>query len=335
MWIRRRFAVIAIPLVAACAMGTRGGRGFEEPGEGVGPRGIDQIPENAAPELPGPELEGPPDTATVDTLLGLTPEQATRYQAVRDTFMLATKPQRDSALARRDLMNARLDSGDRVAALFHAERLNRLGAWLKERQDAFEDELSSIFTSEQMQAYREWRKAQNARAKALAEEDSLRWIEAAVGNPRGSAARKTFVDAPNVVPLGVGSQAVRVGRTVYVAGQVAVDGTGDIVGAGDFAAQTEQAFANLKAVLAAADALPGDVVHLTVYVVDYDSGDLDVIRNAIAATFPGRHAPVTTVVGVESLAEVGLLIAVEAVAEQADSGLPLTPRQAPTPSRSH
>jgi len=294
----------------------------------MGPRRFNQsLPQNAAPELPGPEIEGPPDSATIDSVLHLTANEAARYETARDSFMLATKPQRDSALARRDLMNARLDAGDRVGAMFHAERLQRLGAWLKQRQDSFEDGLSSIFTSEQVQAYRDWRKAQDAQAKAEAEEDSLRWIEASVGNVRNTAVRKTFIASPNTASADVGSDAVRVGRTLYVASQLAVDSDGAIVGEGDLGAQADQAFSNLVAVLAAGNALPDDVVRLTIYVVDYEPDALEPIRRAIAQHFPGRHAPVTTVVGVQSLARPRALIAVEAVAEQTDNAVPI-PRRA-------
>src|SRR5260370_42540801 len=41
------------------------------------------------------------------------------------------------------------------------------------------------------------------------------------------------------------------GRTVFIAGQVALDQSGKIVGPHDFRAQTQQVFENLKAALAA------------------------------------------------------------------------------------
>jgi enamine deaminase RidA (YjgF/YER057c/UK114 family) len=329
---RRGLVLVTFPLIAACASGTggRGGGGeFGGPEAGeMGPRRFNQsLPQNAAPDLPGPELEGPPDSATIGPVLHLTATEAGSYETARDSFMLATKPQRDSALARRDLMNARLDAGDRVGAIFHAERLQRLGAWLKERQDAFENGLSSIFTSDQVQSYRDWRKAQDAQAKAEAEEDSLRWIEASVGNARNAAVRKTFVVSPKTASPEVGSQGVRVGRTLYLAAQLPIDSGGAIVGEGDLGAQADQAFANLVAVLAAGNALPDDVVRLTIYVVDYEPAALEPIRRVVAEHFPGRHAPVTTVVGVQSLAKPGALIAVEAVAERTDSSVPI-PRRA-------
>jgi len=58
-------------------------------------------------------------------------------------------------------------------------------------------------------------------------------------------------------------------KTVYVAGQVSQDENGDIVGAGDLAAQTEQALLNVLTVLEAAGATFADVATTTMYVVDW------------------------------------------------------------------
>ena len=48
---------------------------------------------------------------------------------------------------------------------------------------------------------------------------------------------------------------VRAGRPVYIAGQVALDPTGALVGADDIRAQTRQVFDNLRAALEREDAL--------------------------------------------------------------------------------
>jgi enamine deaminase RidA (YjgF/YER057c/UK114 family) len=56
-------------------------------------------------------------------------------------------------------------------------------------------------------------------------------------------------------------------KTIYVGGQNAVDPSGQIVGAGDIAAQTRQIFANLEAALGAAGAGLEHVVQWTIYVV--------------------------------------------------------------------
>ena len=57
-------------------------------------------------------------------------------------------------------------------------------------------------------------------------------------------------------------------KTVYVGGQNAVTGSGEIVGRGDIGAQTEQVFKNLQAALAAAGAQPEHVIKWSIYVVD-------------------------------------------------------------------
>ena len=57
--------------------------------------------------------------------------------------------------------------------------------------------------------------------------------------------------------------AVQGGRTIYVSGQVSVNAQGDIVGKGDFRAQTKQVHENLKTALAAVGATFDDVVKLT------------------------------------------------------------------------
>ena len=53
---------------------------------------------------------------------------------------------------------------------------------------------------------------------------------------------------------------VRGGRTVYISGQVPFDKAGNVVGAGDFAAQTTQVFENLKLALASVGATFDNVV---------------------------------------------------------------------------
>jgi 2-iminobutanoate/2-iminopropanoate deaminase len=47
------------------------------------------------------------------------------------------------------------------------------------------------------------------------------------------------------------AQGYRVGDLLFVSGQAAIDGNGQIVGVGDFDAQAEQVFANLERVLSA------------------------------------------------------------------------------------
>ena len=104
-------------------------------------------------------------------------------------------------------------------------------------------------------------------------------------------------------------------RTVYTAGQVAVDASGKLVGDGDLQVQSAQAFSNLRAVLDAAGASLSDVAHLRIYVVGMTPESLGpVVGGALEAV--GADFPVTaaTMIGVQSLIEPGALIEVEAVA---------------------
>lgn len=104
------------------------------------------------------------------------------------------------------------------------------------------------------------------------------------------------------------------GKMVFIAGQVAWDVKGEIVGKGDLRAQATQAYTNLKAALAAAGATTADVAKMNTYVVNFKSTDLSVIREVRSQFFPQENLPASTLVGVQALAMDGLLIEVEAIA---------------------
>ena len=102
-------------------------------------------------------------------------------------------------------------------------------------------------------------------------------------------------------------------RIVFVAGQVSEDAQGNLVGAGDLAAQARQAFANVGRALTAGGARPDQVTKITIFVVDYRADWLPAIEGGRAAVF-GDHKPADTLVGVAALAHPGCLIEVEAIA---------------------
>jgi enamine deaminase RidA (YjgF/YER057c/UK114 family) len=102
-------------------------------------------------------------------------------------------------------------------------------------------------------------------------------------------------------------------RLVFVAGQVAEDASGELVGPGDLAVQARQAFANLGRALAAGGARPDQVAKITIFVVGLQEDHLPVIEAGRAALF-GEHKPTDALIGVQTLAEAGRLIEVEAVA---------------------
>jgi len=104
------------------------------------------------------------------------------------------------------------------------------------------------------------------------------------------------------------------GRMVFVAGQVAFDKDGNLVGKGDLRAQADKALDNLVAALAAAGATAADVVKINTYVVNYKPADLAIVREARARFFGDQNPPASTLIGVQALAVEGLLIEIEAVA---------------------
>jgi len=116
------------------------------------------------------------------------------------------------------------------------------------------------------------------------------------------------------VPASYSQLAVATGsRLVFVAGQVADDRQGNLVGAGDLAVQARQAFANVGSALAAAGARPDQVARITIYVVHHRPEYLPAISEARIAVF-GDHKPTDVVLGVEALAHPELLIEVDAIA---------------------
>jgi len=96
--------------------------------------------------------------------------------------------------------------------------------------------------------------------------------------------------ATDAAPKAIGpySQAIATERFVFTAGQVALDPkSGDLVGR-TAAEQTEQVFANLKAVLAAAGTSLAQVVKTTVYLADM--ADFAQMNEVYAKHF-GAHKP--------------------------------------------
>lgn len=103
-------------------------------------------------------------------------------------------------------------------------------------------------------------------------------------------------------------------RTIYTAGQVAIDEYGKLVGGSDLALQTGQVMRNVGLALAAAGAGFDDVVKITTYVVNYKPEHRAVIGQARAPFFAGRTPPASTLVGVSALALPEWLIEIEAIA---------------------
>jgi enamine deaminase RidA (YjgF/YER057c/UK114 family) len=104
------------------------------------------------------------------------------------------------------------------------------------------------------------------------------------------------------------------GRTLYIAGQVAFNDQGEVVGKGDLRAQTRQVFENLRLALAGAGASFKDVVKWTTYVVNFKAEDLPVLREVRTEVLKDVTPPASTLVGVQALANPDFLIEIEAIA---------------------
>ncbi len=103
-------------------------------------------------------------------------------------------------------------------------------------------------------------------------------------------------DAPGAI--GAYSQAVKVGDTVYLSGQIPLDPATMEVVPGDVDAQIKQVFKNLSAVCVAAGGSLADVVKLTVYLTDL--GDFAKVNEAMAGFFEAPY-PARAAIGVAQL----------------------------------
>ena len=103
----------------------------------------------------------------------------------------------------------------------------------------------------------------------------------------------------------------RGGRTIYIAGQVAFDASGQVVGKGDLAAQTRQVFENLAIALKAAGASFSSVVKANYYM--RDASQVALVRE-IRSKYFTSELPASTLVEVSKLANPDLLIEIEVIA---------------------
>ena len=119
-------------------------------------------------------------------------------------------------------------------------------------------------------------------------------------------------------PLGQYSHIARAktSELVFIAGQVATDADGKVVGAGDFAAQCAQVFANIEAALRSVGAGWGNIVQFTTYLVhSQDIAGFAAYRaQAYPRMFPGGAYPPNTLLIVDRLVQEALLIEVQATA---------------------
>lgn len=126
---------------------------------------------------------------------------------------------------------------------------------------------------------------------------------------------KNYPVSPNLsTPRGYSHVVEATGKMVFVAGQIALDKEGKVVGLGDMKAQTRQVLENVTAALAAAGASWKDVVKANTYVVNLNADSIAAIREVRGDFFPADNPPASTLVGVTALAMDGLLIEIEVTA---------------------
>lgn len=120
---------------------------------------------------------------------------------------------------------------------------------------------------------------------------------------------------PASVPRPVAEYAMGVevsgGRTLYVAGQVALDADGKLVGEGDFRAQARQVLGNVQAIVEEAGGTMSDIVKMTTLLTDMSdyAAFCEVRSEYLKPPFPAA-----TLVEISSLVRPEWLLEVEAIA---------------------
>lgn len=99
-------------------------------------------------------------------------------------------------------------------------------------------------------------------------------------------------------------------RIIFIAGQLARDRHGNLVGKGDMRAQLRQVGENIKAALAAAGATLNDIVKTTTYVTDID----EFFKHVEVRMEYFGALPTSTTVEVRRLAHPDFLVEVEVMA---------------------
>jgi enamine deaminase RidA (YjgF/YER057c/UK114 family) len=119
-------------------------------------------------------------------------------------------------------------------------------------------------------------------------------------------------------PLGAYSHIARAkaSELLFIAGQLAVNEAGELVGKGDFAAQMRQVFDNLGRALGSEGLGFASVTKFTTYLVHSQDieGFMAVRKELFARIYPGGQYPPNTLLMVDRLVGEQFLIEVEAIA---------------------
>jgi reactive intermediate/imine deaminase len=101
------------------------------------------------------------------------------------------------------------------------------------------------------------------------------------------------------------------GKMIYIAGQLARDASGNIVGPGDMRAQLEQTFKNLDACLKAAGATWADVVKTNTFVTDYEAFSK---CREVRMRYFSIATPTSTTIQISRLAQPEAMVEIEMIA---------------------
>jgi enamine deaminase RidA (YjgF/YER057c/UK114 family) len=110
------------------------------------------------------------------------------------------------------------------------------------------------------------------------------------------------------------AQAVKVGDTIYVSGQVSHDETGKIVGVRDMEAQMRQAYTNIKKLLAQYGATMDNIVDEILFVTDMNTAFAAAVK-CRQDIFSGTPIVASTIVQIQRLAFPELMIEIRCVAK--------------------
>lgn len=119
------------------------------------------------------------------------------------------------------------------------------------------------------------------------------------------------VDFHRQVAIATGS------KLVFMAGQVAWDADGNLVGKGDLAAQVEQCYLNVAAAVAEAGGTLDNIAKVTIYIADWTLDKMPLVQEGRASAFAKLGATLLapgTLIGVAALFTPDHLVEIEAIA---------------------
>lgn len=126
-----------------------------------------------------------------------------------------------------------------------------------------------------------------------------------------SVKNQKSIVSTNLAPAAIGtySQAVKVGNSIYMSGQIPLDPATMELVKGDFKRQAQQVFSNLQQVATAANASLDDAVKLTVYLTDLANF---ATVNEVMSTYFKAPYPARVLLGVNALPK-GALLEIDAI----------------------